>query len=205
MLTGKRAVRGRDRLRHARGGAEDGAALERARARDARSHSPSAAPLSREGPQAPPRFGCGRAIGDRGRIDRAVRPGGCRLASDIIGATRTPGLDGRFRCRSSVGRRARHSRRAVSARNAATRAGRHAPGRRHAAHERCLFVCALARRAAVSVCRQWRERLAALAAAARPSQGAAPRRNRGRHLSVLGAGWPRDRLFCRRQIEANRF
>ena len=38
------------------------------------------------------------------------------------------------------------------------RAGRHAPGCRHAAHERCLFVCALAGRTAVGVCRQWRER-----------------------------------------------
>ena len=52
MLTGTAAVRGRDRLRHARGGAEDRARLECAGTNDACRDSPLAPTLPREGSQA---------------------------------------------------------------------------------------------------------------------------------------------------------
>ena len=60
------------------------------------------------------------------------------------------------------------------------------------------------RRPAAGVRRDIRGRAATVGAAARPGDGAAARGHRGSQLSVLGAGWPRHRVFCRRQAEADR-
>ena len=75
----------------------------------------------------------------------------------------------------------------------------------HAADERSGIVRAVGRRPAAGVRRDVRGRVAALGAAARPGDGAAARGHRGSPLSVLEAGWPRDRVFCRRQAEEDRF
>ncbi len=197
-------VRGRDRLGHARGGAEDGAAVERARARDARSHSPSPAPLPGEGSQAPPRFGCGRATGDRGSIDSAVGPRGCRLAGDIIGAARTPGWMVAFAVAAVLAAAlaipaVRYLRETPPPEPVVTRLDVVTPPTSDAfsfalSHDgRQLAFVANGEKGS----QLWLRPLDQVKA--QPLAG-----TEGASYPFWAPGWPRDRLFCRRQIEADR-